>query len=579
MKKMKNIQYFIGALIFSIGIFTSCDVLEPEGEDVYDMDIIKANVAYAEGFLCNAYRNLASTHTNFTLSYGSDDAVTNQLSSNIKTAVSGGWTSNSNPFSQWNTCYESIMYINTFMEIMDDVVWDEKYPLMDSLYRVKLKGEAYGLRAWNYFLLLQAHAGKSEDGSLMGVPIIDHVLDQNNPDDFEVERSSFADLVDFIIADCDSAIQMLPRRWVEQEDAFENIVVGVRNNNRINGQVAMFIKAKTLLYAASPAYSEGAAYTYQMAAETAGLMMLLSGGLSSVNASNTDHLSFYSNPDVTNSDNEHPEVIWYGAKNEDLSSWESTNYPPSLYGEGRTNPSQNLVDAFPMLDGTPVSLAKLYSNDPYSGRDPRLDLYIMRHGSVIPGVYGDIVITTNEGTQDAVGSTDEYATQTGYYIRKFMNTRNVDLDPEKVIEGMHYYVHVRYTDVLLMFAEAANEAVGPDVAIATFTARQVINAIRDRAGITSTDYVNGLDQAGMRELIRNERRIELCFEKQRFWDLRRWNDLDKLNEDVKGVRVSADGMVYSYEVVEERTFQDHNIYGPIPYSETLKYEITQNAGY
>lgn len=579
MKKMKNLKYFILALIFSIGLFTSCEILEPEGEDVYNMDIVTDNIAYTEGFLIAAYRNISTSHSTFNLSCGADDAVSNILTSNIKEAVSGSWTSTSNPFSTWNTAYESIMYINTFLEVMDDAVWDPLNPETDSLYRAKLRGEAFALRAWYYFDLLQAHAGKGSDGTMLGVPIIDHVLDHNNPEDFEIQRSSFKDLVDFIIADCDTAITLLPRRWTALTDKDLDKVIGDRNTNRINGQMARFIKTKTLLYAASPAYQEGSEFTYQQAAVSALLAIVTSGGLSQVNSANSDHLSFYSNELVINAANDHPEVIWYSVKVDNLNSWEKTNFPPSLYGAGRTNPSQNLVDAFPMADGTPVTLAKIQSNDPYSGRDPRLDLYIMRHGSVIPFQNGDKVITTSEGSQDALGSEDSNATLTGYYIRKFMNTRNVDLNPNKEIGGLHYYVYARQTDLLLMFAEAANEAVGPDVALGGMSAKRVINAIRERAGITSTAYVDGLNKEDMRELIRNERRLELCFEEQRFWDLRRWNLTDKMNEDIKGVRVSADGTTYTYVDVEERNFENYQIYGPIPYNEILKYKITQNAGW
>src|SRR3546814_14948643 len=87
----------------------------------------------------------------------------------------------------------------------------------------------------------------------------------------------------------------------------------------------------------------------------------------------------------------------------------------------------------------------------------------------------------------------------------------------------------------LIFAEAANQAAGPDGLIGGFSARQVINALRDRAGITSTTYVDGLDQQQLNALIQNERRIELCFEGERFWDIRRWQLVDTMQQDRKSV--------------------------------------------
>ena len=178
-----------------------------------------------------------------------------------------------------------------------------------------------------------------------------------------------------------------------------------------------------------------------------------------------------------------------------------------------------------------------------------------------------------------MGSSDPNTTLTGYYLRKFMDTRFVDIDPTVNSSTNHYYVYARYTDALLMFAEAANQAVGPDGDIGGYTARVVINALRSRAKISSTAYVDVLNPVQMTELIKNERRLEMCFENQRFWDLRRWKMTDVMNQPVHGVQVSADGATYSYIQVESRNFQDYQIYGPVPFGETQKYEIVQNQGW
>jgi hypothetical protein len=256
-----------------------------------------------------------------------------------------------------------------------------------------------------------------------------------------------------------------------------------------------------------------------------------------------------------------------------------SNYTPSLYGQGLTNPTQDLVNTFPMLDGTPPPDSKINSGDPYSGRDPRLAKYIFYNGASFVRGAQTITINTASGTQDALGSTSIYATKTGYYLKKFMNVSSVNLDPKVNSGGLHYYTYARYTDVLLMFAEAANEAVGPDGAVGAYNARQVINALRTRAGITSSVYVNGLNKSQMTNLIRNERRIEMCFEEQRFWDIRRWKMIPEMKKAVSGVEVSADGKIYIYKEVENRNYSDYQIYGPIPYAETLKYNLVQNQGW
>jgi starch-binding outer membrane protein, SusD/RagB family len=304
--------------------------------------------------------------------------------------------------------------------------------------------------------------------------------------------------------------------------------------------------------------------------------MNANNGLADLSA---DDVTFYNNSAVTNAENLHPEVIWYSAIQKTENSWEGTNYAPSLYGEGLSNPTQELVNAFPMLDGTPTPGSKINSSDPYSDRDPRLGEYILYNGAQFVSSGENITINTTAGSVDALGSANILATKTGYYLKKFMNVTSVNLDPNVNSKGLRYYTWARYTDALLMFAEAANEAVGPGGVIGGYSAREVINAIRTRAGITSTDYVDGLGQTEMTELIRNERRIEMCFEKQRFWDLRRWNMTTEMNKPVYGVEVSADGSTYSYLQVEDRNYAEYQIYGPIPYNETLKYEIVQNQGW
>lgn len=583
---MKKLGYFILINIILLGSFNSCDdigILEPENDNTYDMEIIKGNVAWAEGILINGYRNIPSNHATFALAYASDEAVINDPGSGIKTAVNGGWTSRTNPFGTWNRSYEGILYINTFLEEMQDIEWYWKNEVTSSLLAAKLNGEAYALRGWYYFHLLQAHAGRGVNGEMLGVPIVDKVLSPNDPSEYQIPRSSFNDLVEFIIDDCEKAIELLPDRWVNlqaetpEEQAYINHVnqaIGDRNTNRINGMVARFIKAKTLLYAASPAYSDGT-YTYRMAAEAAAELMDANNGLANVPGGK---INFYNNPDVRNAKNTHPEVIW-STRGVDGNSWEGNNYPPSLFGSGRTNPTQELVNAFPMADGTPTPLSKIESSDPYSGRDPRLSAFILYDGAQFTVGGNTVTINTRAGSPDALGSDRASASHTGYYLRKFMDVNNVNLDPTVNAVGLQYYTYARYTDVLLMFAEAANEAVGPDGDIGGYTARGVINAIRQRAGITSSQYVDGLNQAQMTDLIRNERRIEMCFEEERFWDLRRWKMTEEMKKPVSGVRISADGSTYTYVKVEDRNYFDHQIYGPIDYFETLKYDLIQNEGW
>jgi hypothetical protein len=248
-----------------------------------------------------------------------------------------------------------------------------------------------------------------------------------------------------------------------------------------------------------------------------------------------------------------------------------------LYGNGRTNPSQNLVDAFPMANGYPITnpLGLYDPINPYNGRDPRLTNYIVYGGSKI----GTTTINTN--TEDATNGLNKTvtSTRTGYYLKKLLR-ENVNLAPNINSSQQHFYTLLRYTELFLSYAEAANEAWGPagDPRGYGFNATTIMSAIRKRASITQPDawLASITTKDAMRELIRNERRIELSFEGSRFWDLRRW-DLN-LTETVKGMSITNN--VYNVIDVEQRVYQPFMKYGPIPYLEILKNSLLiQNEGW
>ena len=161
---------------------------------------------------------------------------------------------------------------------------------------------------------------------------------------------------------------------------------------------------------------------------------------------------------------------------------------------------------------------------------------------------------------------------------------NVNRNPISINGNAHYTPRIRYTEMYLDYAEAANEAYGPvGTGARSYSAYDVIKAIRKRAlGLNSDPYLEEVkgDKVKMAQLIRNERRLELCFESFRFWDLRRWKvDITKLNETVRGMDVN--GTVYTpLNSVETRSYQNFMFYGPIPNSELLKYNsLVQNTGW
>jgi len=562
MKKVFNIL-----LILLLGTtFFSCEnFLTPEEDNRLTEDQMLANPGYWEGILLEAYGRMPGSY-NFNLDIAGDDALTNDVNSSATRMATGEWTSSFNPVSQWNSAYTGIFYVNSFLEKYREVQWSWESSRVNELHLTRLSGEAYGLRAWYEILLMQNHAG-AVGGQIKGLPIVDKVVDM---DDFEIPRASIENYLKQITVDLDSAIKNLPVHYEDlPDDAEYNEGMGKRFINRIDGTAAKALKSRVALLAASPAYG---VLSWEEAASIAGELIRDNGGLSVVSPSGVEYYKDFNDK----------ENIWFKAFTMS-NSLEIDNFPPSLYGKGKLNPTQELVDAFPMENGYPITdpASGFDPDDPYAGRDPRLSTYIIYNGN---SLKGNTIFTYVGSGDDGINSLVS-STRSGYYVKKFMN-ESVNLKPGSEKNGQFFRTYIRWTEILLNYAEAANEAWGPDADPDSygFTARDVIAEIRSRAGITGGDtYLAGITSKDeMRELIHNERRIELCFENFRFWDIRRWKKTDVMKSPVSAIFINlktGGGYTYDVEKAEDRKYEDYMIYGPIPYNETLKYDISQNDGW
>ena len=600
---------FIILLAF-LPFFTACDDLfTPAKENIQGLEGNEEWPKYVDGILANAYILLGFSDGPVS-DMATDDCVTNENSSSWLRMATGSWTSNDDPTSQWQTCRHTIMYINNFLSVVDNTVWSADEVINEG-FKMRLKGEAYGLRALNMFNLLRAHGGWADDGQLYGVPIITTPEDAGS--DFNVPRDTFEDCMDSLVADCNRAIEYLPQDYVNLGQGgtipakytaigFSNIddynrVFGQKFGGRLSGRVAECIRAMAVLMAASPAFSAGSGYTWKDAAEYAAVVIdHMPKDADGVDALGVDQdgYTWYCNTAEINALQagvNPPEVIWRGGANNNESSLATNNYPPTLYGNGRANPTQNLVDAFPMANGYPItdSRSGYDPNDPYTGRDPRLTTYILVNGGTA-GPSNSVIITGNYGTttNDQLNRENGRSTRTGYYMKKHLR-QDVNLDPTSTTGQKHYNAYIRATEMFLDYAEAANEVWGPKgTGTHGYSAYDIIKALRKRAGVGGEDDRYLEDMAGhketMRELIRNERRLELCFENKRFYDLRRWQvPLTQLNETATGMQITerSDGsLVYERITVENRAFKDYMYWGPVPYSECLKFSnLQQNKGW
>ncbi len=585
-------------IISALAIVTlaSCDDLfEPAIENNLGMEYMYKDPGYAEGVLGNGYSRIPCSSFSFS-EVATDDAVSNDATNSYRKMAAGTWTSDNNPTERWRDCRAAIMYLNLFLANADKVNWasDE---VAAQMYCDREKGEAYGLRAMYMYYLLQSHGGLTSDGELLGVPIITEPEDNNS--NFNVPRNTYAECIKAIYEDCDKALELLPTKYVEITSTSQipskyiqisatvsqyNRVFGTIFNGRMCGAIVEAFRSKAALMAASPAYNTASGVTWQDAADYTATVLDRIDGINGMDPTGWTWYANTSEIDALANGSCPKEILWRGEKSSNK-DWEADNFPPSLYGSGRINPTQNFVDAFPMANGYPISSSTSgYSaTDPYTERDPRLAKFVVYNGSTA-GVNSSKIVTAVDGTnKDALNNVSGTSTRTGYYLRKLMR-QDVNLNPTSTTNQYHYTPRIRYTEIFLNYAEAANEAWGPTgKGTHAYSAYDVIKAIRSRAGVGTTNgdaYLESIkdDKDKMRELIHNERRIELSFEGFRFWDLRRWKD--SITETATGMSINNTSGTFTKIDVDTRNYKDYMYYGPVPYTEMLKYsELKQNQGW
>lgn len=577
-------------LLASITLVTSCQLFEPEDDNHNTIDRIYRDPNFAEGLLIRAYTFIPTNDYRWD-EVATDDAVSNDKVNSFMRMATGEWSALYNPQNLWDNSNRAIMYINNFLDVVEQVPFKWTDQKLNDLYVRRLKGEAYALRALFKYYLLRNHGGIGANDQLLGTPIYNKFI--TTAEEFASPRPGFAEGLASAYADITEALKYIPLDYgnLPSLDALPpgfgeitnigdyNTVFGEYTQQRISGRIALAFRARLALLAASPAFNPtDNATLWQDAANFNAELLNAIGGLSGV-AANGHRFYLKDQVDVAwiTSGNriDLPEILWRRpiAMNR---TREVANFPPSLYGNGRINPTQNLVEAFPMANGYPINHPSSNFNPelPYANRDPRLNLYIVVNGSTFRST---VIRTGTDGGENGIEGSQN-ATRTGYYLKKLLR-EDVNANPSSPSDQHHFNTHIRYTEIYLNYAEAANEAWGPTGTGAHgYSAKDVILAIRKRAGIAQPDnYVLGInDKDAMRTLIRNERRLELCFESHRFWDLRRWKA--DLAEPAKGILFN--GSTYTIFTVEERAYDNSYMhYGPIPEKEIVKFGLIQNKGW
>ncbi len=563
-------------------ILTSCmDDYEPLPADEFTTDYLFSTTdslgTQARQYLNSIYDIMENGHNRVGGDYldaSTDDAVSIDMDGepDVLRLATGRYTASNrvNSDMRWGEYYTGIRKVNVLISGIDRVPYRATYRNALGQTRnlgVSFKAEARFLRAWFYFQLLRRYGG---------VPIVgDKVFDLN--DDMELPRNTFAECVDYIVKELDDIQDSL-----RSVGTLTNLAEFAHTPTK---QACQALKSRLLLYAASPlfngntveagnplvGYPDYDANRWKVAADAARDFINGAGHKGKDSITLTDDvrdvfLNFYSY-------GSNPELIFF-RQNGQSTSVESNNGPLGFtgtrLGHGRTCPTQNLVDAFPMADGRKRGDSPTYAYsdaDPYSNRDPRLDMTILHNGSTWLG-------TTLETWQGGINNPANGAdySLTSYYSCKFMGKFEKASEYSSVY---HLWVMFRYAEILLNFAEAENESVGP-----TADVYDALYKLRDRAGIKRgnvTGYRYGLKQDmtkdEMREVIRNERRIELAFEEHRFYDIRRWRIAEQVfSKPLQGMQIvqSTGGFTYNRVDVLNVSFNTRNYLYPIPYSEVNK---------
>lgn len=417
----------------------------------------------------------------------------------------------------------------------------------DSTNIAWFRGEARIARAFYYSELIKRFGG---------VPLMTTTFSKEN--NAPVAKKSYEEMVEFIVTEIDKYKDSLQVNW--KTSAFKG------NDGRFTKGAALALKARVLLYAASPLHTSSAA-KWERAAAAIRDVMVTPGLNLSLYTGGYRNLFVGSTPAASGTN----EVIMAVRRPADNLP-EVNNYPIGTPGgNSGVTPSHNLVSDYEYI-GAPNPA------NPYANRDPRLDQTIVVNGSN----------WTNRTIDQSPGATDDRAkpntSRTGYYLKKFL-TDNLNL-----VQGgtaQHNWIIFRYAEVLLNYAEAMNEAYGPDNAPAGFpmTARTALKMVRDRAS-TSLPAVTVTAVADFRAAVKHERRIELAFEDHRYWDLLRWNDAATvLNQPILGVTVTKNPnntFNYTQITVANRAFRAPAMYY-FPFTQTeisnSKGTLVQNPGY
>lgn len=589
---MNNLTKTITVILIFINCFGCSDILDitPDGRMTLD-DVFK-NADYTESYLNSIYEYIRKYghgyHYYSFLSSYTDDATDSQIptdtwqqlhqwnqgnfsASNLP-FMAGNTTLRCNDRDFWGTAYGGIRKANVFLERVNE----NNIPVATK--RGQYIAEAKVLRAHYYFDLIKNYGG---------VPLIDK--DITIETDFShIKRASFEEIVQFIVKDCNEAINEphLPFRTHTGPE-----------RGRMTKAVAYFIKASALLFDASPLWNPTNDNIKWQAAANAAKEAITALEANGYTLYPRYEEFFITRPDKSDNPNDKETILEaiddWGYGNQTYRRFGVITYLmhmiPSFPSEkSGICPSQELVDCYEMKDGSIPILGYTDSdhlqpiinptsgydeNNPYVNRDPRFYASIWYNGAYFGKKDGtDIYIESFVGGIHGISGIKQRSS-TGYYTRKYIDPAQRSAGASTTLWRIY-----RLGELYLTLAEAENETHGP-----TTDAYAAVNKVRKRAGMP--DFPAGLTKDEFRERIRRERRVEMAIEENRFYDIRRWKIMSENSKVKTGMRwvKNDDGSLSNTRIVSVRcepTSDEKYLFLPIPLDETIRMPlVTQNPGW
>ena len=481
--KMNNIRIAVLAAT-AVSLLVSCNgFLDPYPSAIRDEEYVISSPTTMQGLIGECYEWISTNYNNNEGAYldcMTDNAVRTSKTDVISRMAIGVNSPDNNPFqTYWTRDYQGIYNTNLFLK--DGNGRKVRYMLdehLNELLTDMLWGEAYALRAWFQWDLLQKFGGRGTNGELLGFPIL---TDPVKEWDEGFVRDSYDACVKQILADCDSAYKYLPiaHRDFLVGSPDELTVLGSRNWGRIDGISTVAIKALVYQTWASPRFNpDGDRSRWENAARFAKEVLdfkrtvdgSVGGGFNRKNAVN------WFDPNS-------PEIIFGSRYNSGSEAMEKMFYPGGFQGDGTMGATQDFVDAFGMADGYPLGQSPKYEYDdqyPYEDRDPRFYSNIF---------YNNRTITTGSSSrtyvfENWVGGKDEAEassknSRTNYHIKKFVY-KGLNWSESSVGRMPHSKFLIRWTHMVLCFAEAANHVAVPQGNVFGLSAKEAISWLRSR---------------------------------------------------------------------------------------------------